>query len=91
MLLADIRREPLTGGEPTDRLIGRHGGDCEYLAADVSRREDCERLVARARERTGSLDVLINNAALAGEYSKPLAQTRDSDFDAILEIGRAHV
>ena len=86
MLLADIRREPLTGGEPTDRLIGRQGGDCEYLAADVSRRDDCERLVARARERTGSLDVLINNAALAGEYSKPLAQTQDSDFDAILAV-----
>lgn len=86
MLLADIRREPLTGGEPTDRLIGQQGGDCEYLAADVSRRDDCERLVARARERTGGLDVLINNAALAGEYSKPLAQTQDSDFDAILAV-----
>jgi glucose 1-dehydrogenase len=86
VLLADIRREPLTGGEPTDRLIGRHGGDGEYLAADVSRRDDCERLVARACERTGSLDVLINNAALAGEYSKPLAQTEDSDFDAILAV-----
>ena len=30
--------------------------------------------------------MLINNAALAGEYSKPLAQTQDSDFDAILAV-----
>jgi len=86
VLLADVRREPLTGGEPTDQLIGRQGGDCEYMAADVSRREDCERLVTRACEPTGNLDVLVNNAALAGEHSKPLLQTRDSDFDAIIAV-----
>jgi glucose 1-dehydrogenase len=86
VLLADIRREPLTGGEPTDQLIGQQGGECEYLAADVSRRDDCERIVARACERTGNLDVLINNAALAGEHSRPLLETEDSDFDAIMAV-----
>jgi len=86
VLLADVRREPLTDGEPTDQLIEQQGGDCEYLAADVSRHDDCERLVARACERTGRLDVLINNAALAGEYSKPLLETQDSDFDAIMAV-----
>ena len=86
MLLADIRREPLTGGEPTDQLIRRQGGGCEYMAADVSSRDDCEQIVARACERSGTLDALINNAALAGEYSKPLLETEDSDFDAILAV-----
>ena len=86
MLLADVRREPLTGGEPTDQLIGQQGGECEYMAADVSSRDDCERIVARACERTGSLDALINNAALAGEHSKPLLETEDSDFDAIIAV-----
>jgi glucose 1-dehydrogenase len=86
VLLADIRREPLTGGDPTDQLIGQQGGECEYMAADVSSRDDCEQIVARACERTGNLDALINNAALAGEYSKPLLETEDSDFDAILAV-----
>ena len=86
MLLADVRREPLTGGDPTDQVIGRQGGECEYMAADVSRPDDCERIVARACERTGSLDALINNAALAGEYSKTLLATQDSDFDAIIAV-----
>jgi NAD(P)-dependent dehydrogenase (short-subunit alcohol dehydrogenase family) len=86
VLLADVRRDPLTGGEPTDQLIGRQGGDCAYMVADVSRGDDCERLVARACERTGTLDVLVNNAALAGEYSKPLLETQDSDFDAIIAV-----
>jgi glucose 1-dehydrogenase len=86
VLLADVRREPLTGGEPTDQLIGQQGGECEYMAADVSRPDDCQQIMARACERTGSLDALINNAALAGEYSKPLLATEDGDFDAIIAV-----
>ena len=70
VLLADIRRDPVTGGEPTDDLIRAAGGACEYLAADVSDRADCDRLVARAVSHAGRLDVLVNNAALAGTPSR---------------------
>jgi glucose 1-dehydrogenase len=86
VLLADVRREPLTGGVPTDEIIRRAGGDCEYPRADVSRPGDCQRLVARAAARTGALDVLVNNAALAGVHSKPLLATGDADFDAIIAV-----
>jgi len=34
------------------------------IAADVSREEDCERLVAAHRERFGGLDVLVNSAGI---------------------------
>ncbi|MDR0342048.1 MAG: SDR family oxidoreductase [Nocardiopsaceae bacterium] len=86
VLLADIRREPLTGGEPTDDLIRGSGGACEYIAADVSVRADCDRLVTHAAARTGRLDVLVNNAALAGTHSEPLLGTEDRDFDAIMAV-----
>jgi len=86
VLLADVRRDPLTGGVPTDEVIAGDGGDCEYVRADVSARGDGERLVARAVERTGSLDVLVNNAVLAGAHSRPLAETGDDDFDAIIAV-----
>jgi NAD(P)-dependent dehydrogenase (short-subunit alcohol dehydrogenase family) len=86
VLLADVRRDPLTGGTPTDELITRGGGACEYVRADVSVPGDCERLVALAVERTGSLDVLVNNAVLAGAHSKPLLETGDQDFDAIIAV-----
>ncbi len=86
VLLADVRREPLTGGVPTDEIIRRDGGDCEYVLADVSRHGDCERLVARAVARTGTLDVLVNNAVLAGPHSKPLLETADADFDAVIAV-----
>ena len=86
ILLADVRREPLTGGEPTDDVIARDGGTCEFVATDVARRKDCERLVALAAERHGSLDVLVNNAARAGAHSKPLLETEDADWDAIMSV-----
>ena len=86
VLLADVRRDPLTGGVPTDEIIAQAGGLCEYAEADVSAREDCDRLVARALERAGSLDVLVNNAVLAGAHSKPLLETGDDDFDAIMAV-----
>jgi glucose 1-dehydrogenase len=86
VLLADIRRDPITGGEPTDALIREAGGDCEYVPADVSARQDCDQLVTRAAARTGRLDVLVNDAALAGRHSKPLLDTEDGDFDAIMAV-----
>ena len=39
--------------------LGAHG-----IAADVSRAEDCERLVTAHRERFGGLDVLVNSAGI---------------------------
>jgi glucose 1-dehydrogenase len=86
VVLADVRRDPLTGGEPTDELIARRGGDCEFVLADVSLRSDCARLVDRAVAWTGSLDVLVNNAVLAGIHSRPLLDTSDEDFDAIFAV-----
>jgi glucose 1-dehydrogenase len=86
VLLADVRREPLTGGEPTDELINRAGGIGEFVRTDVTRREDCERVVALAVERHGGLHVLVNNAALAGAHSKPFLQTNDEDWDRIMAV-----
>ncbi len=86
VILGDLRREPLTGGEPTDELISRSGGDCAFVPTDVSRRDACERAVAAAIARTGSLDVVVNNAAIASAHSKPLAETGDEDWDALFAV-----
>jgi NAD(P)-dependent dehydrogenase (short-subunit alcohol dehydrogenase family) len=86
LILADIRRDPLTGGEPTDELISKAGGTCEFLPTDVSARKDCEAAVAHAVELYKSLDVLVNNAVLAGRNSKPLLDTEDADWDAMMAV-----
>jgi glucose 1-dehydrogenase len=86
VVLADVRRDPLTGGEPTDVQISRDGGRCEFVRADVSSGEVCEHLVDLAVQGYGRLAVLVNNAVLAGPYSKPLIDTLDSDWDAMMAV-----
>jgi glucose 1-dehydrogenase len=86
VLVADIRRDPITGGEPTDELIRSQGGSAVHVEADVSSLDDCARLVATAVERTGQLDLVVNNAVLAGGHSKPLLETEPDDWDAMMAV-----
>jgi glucose 1-dehydrogenase len=86
VVLADVRRDPIAGGETTGAAIAAAGGKAVHVDANVARPGDCERLVATAVERTGRLDVLVNNAAIAGRHSKPLLETEDGDFDAIMAV-----
>ena len=86
VILADVRRDPITGGPPTDELISQAGGACDWLPTDVSSRQQCEQAVARAVHLCGTLDVLVNNAVLAGGHSRPLLATEDADWDAMMAV-----
>jgi glucose 1-dehydrogenase len=86
VLLADIRSDPITGGEPTEDVIRARGGRAAHVEADVSSAADCQRLVAAAAERSGSLDLVVNNAVLAGAHSKPLLETEPGDWDAMMAV-----
>jgi glucose 1-dehydrogenase len=86
VVCADVRRDPITGGDPTEVVIAAAGGKALHVAADVALPEDCERLVAIAVDRAGRLDLLVNNAAIAGRHSKPLVDTEVADFDAVMAV-----
>ncbi|MDR2985820.1 MAG: SDR family oxidoreductase, partial [Nocardiopsaceae bacterium] len=86
VILADIRREPLSGGDPTDVLIKQDGGTCEFVEADVSSAQACQSLVNVASANYGRLAVLVNNAVLAGPHSKPLLDTLEHDWDAMMAV-----
>ena len=86
VVCADVRRDPITGGDPTEGVIAAAGGKALHVHADVSLPDDCERLVAIAVDRSGRLDVLVNNAAIAGRHSKPLVETEVADFDAVMAV-----
>ena len=86
VLLADIRRDPIAGGTATEDVIRAEGGSVVFLLTDVSEPADCRRLVEAAVARTGSLDLLVNNAVLAGAHSKPLLETTEADWDAMMAV-----
>ena len=83
VVVGDVRRDPREGGAPTEELLGDRG---LFLDADASRWDDFDRLVNAAVERGGRLDVMVNNAGISGRYSKPLLETEEEDWDAIMAV-----
>ena len=83
VVIGDVRREPREGGTPTSQLLGERG---VFVEADVSRWDDVDQLVGTAIERFGRLDVMVANAGIAGRYSKPLLETSEEDWEAIMAV-----
>jgi NAD(P)-dependent dehydrogenase (short-subunit alcohol dehydrogenase family) len=85
-VVSDVRPDPREGGAPTEVVIADGGGACMRVDADVSRWEDVDRLVSAGVQRFGRLDVIVNNAAIAGPASKPLLETTEEDWDKIMSV-----
>jgi 3-oxoacyl-[acyl-carrier protein] reductase len=68
-----------------DRLeaAGRELG-AEIVQADVTREDDCARLVRAHEERWGGLDVLVNSAGIG--IAKPIAELSTKHWDLQLNV-----
>lgn len=49
--------------QATKEAVEKHGAKCFLLAADVRKRENCQRIVDEAVAKMGGINILINNAA----------------------------
>ena len=83
VVVGDVVRDAREGGTRTDELLGERGF---HVDADVSKAGDVDRLVGAAVERYGRIDVMVCNAGIAGRYSKPLLETSEEDWDAIMAV-----
>jgi 3-oxoacyl-[acyl-carrier protein] reductase len=68
--------------EATAAELSATGAEVSHLLADVSRREDCQRIAAAAAERFGGIDVLCANAGIFP--AAPLAEMTDEDIEEVL-------
>ena len=64
-------------GQGTDARV-------EYVVADMSRREDVQRLADTAVEQLGKVDVLVNNAGF--NIPQPIDEIRDETWDGLVEL-----
>src|SRR5689334_20886139 len=62
--------------------LGAGGAEVSYLLADVSRREDCERMAQAAADRLGGIDVLCANAGIFPDVK--LADMTEAQIDQVL-------
>jgi NAD(P)-dependent dehydrogenase (short-subunit alcohol dehydrogenase family) len=65
VVLADIDRD---AGEAAAAAIHASGGQCVFVRTDVTSADDIETAVATAAQRSGRVDVLVNNAAHLGDW-----------------------
>lgn len=56
----------------------------EIIQADISRRQDRARLLARVRERLGWLDLLVNNAGVAPTVRVDILQASEESYDRVM-------
>ncbi|MEV7203092.1 SDR family oxidoreductase [Streptomyces griseoluteus] len=59
-------------------------GDVRAIPADLSRREECQRLAALVEADSDRLDILVNNAGAM--WREPLATFPDEGWDAVMDL-----
>jgi len=71
--------------EETRALVEALGRRCVAVETDVTRVEDCDRLVAAAVEELGGCDVLVNNAGIGGDYH-PATEDPPEHFRRVVDV-----
>jgi 3-hydroxybutyrate dehydrogenase len=65
--------------------ISKSGGRAAYATADLSREDDCARVVAAARQQFGRIDILVNNAGHYGPVV-PVEEYPLAEFDKVIAV-----
>src|SRR2546423_13940980 len=81
LVLAARREDRL---QETRRKVEALGRKAIVVKADVSKPEDCQRVVDRAMAEFGRVDVLVNNAGLG--TAVPATRETSVDFQRVLDI-----
>lgn len=72
-------------GLATVAAITGEGGTATFVACDVTRGTDVERVVATTIEAYGRLDIAFNNAGIVGDRT-PLAEVPEAEFDRVVDV-----
>lgn len=82
--------------EETMQLVQTEGGDCLLVPGDLSKEINCRRAVSKVVKKFGSIDILINNAAVHYEAknleditAKQLLQTFATNFYSYFWVTQA--
>jgi NAD(P)-dependent dehydrogenase (short-subunit alcohol dehydrogenase family) len=85
ILATDVNDE--TGNATTRELIEEFGAKAEYLHTDVGNQDQVEAMIARAIDRFGAVDILVNNAWGGGRGLQRVENYTNADINHAISIG----
>ena len=65
-------------------IIEDNGVECLPVKGDVASYEDCESFIAKAIEKFGKIDVLVNNAGITKDML--LMRMKKEDFEQVIDV-----
>jgi 3-oxoacyl-[acyl-carrier protein] reductase len=81
VLIADLNPD---AAQAVSAEIEKAGGEAVPLQVDVSREEECEKMVKKAVDTWNTLDILVNSAGII--IDNPLRKVIEADFDKVIGI-----
>jgi NAD(P)-dependent dehydrogenase (short-subunit alcohol dehydrogenase family) len=70
--------------------IAAKGGEIMAIQADLSKKEDCKKVVEETIKKYGRIDVLVNNAGIADRHM-PISQCTEEWYDEVVKIDQYSV
>ena len=83
VVIADIREDAAAG---VLSLIEKDGGNATFIKTDVSRAEDCQKMVDHALKTYGSVHILFNNAGIMHAEDNSAEGTGEDVWDRTMDI-----
>jgi NAD(P)-dependent dehydrogenase (short-subunit alcohol dehydrogenase family) len=81
VVVVDVQEQ---AGEQVAEAVRARGGAAEFVHADVTSREDVERLVADVVARRGDVRILVNSAGTAARH--PAEDFPESEWDRVVTL-----
>lgn len=85
ILIADI-----LDGQRAVEAVKEAGGEAVYVKTDVTRQDECDAMAKAAVDHFGSLNILINNAAIFGTLvQRPFMEIPTEEWMKVMEVNTA--
>jgi len=82
IVIADI-----LDGKGIVEVIEKSGGEAIFARTDVANQNECDALAKAAFDRFGSIDILVNNAAIFGEIATgPFMEISDEEWRRVMDV-----